>query len=167
MWEYRKTFSGEFQRTLLGIAGLRSCNVSPDARRSSPTRVLNASLSVKIAVAFGVLVSSYAVYAFLDLHLPNLPISLALKLGLLCAGICAVTAFYFCWCSVVAYVVRKCNLSPNACAWAGLPLTLVGFALFMPYLFGWHGNENGSILFLLGMPCSVFCRKLAYPAVPE
>jgi hypothetical protein len=157
----------EYPRTFLAFAGLRRLNLRPEERRLSPTQVLNAPSAAKWAVAVGLPVSSYGFYAVQVLLNLKLPIGHGLKLGLVCAYACAVAAFVFCWSSAVAYFIRKYNFSPNACAWAGLPFMIVGSVLLILYWYGWYGSGDGIPVFFLAVTCGYFCRKLAYPSVPE
>src|ERR1700730_366651 len=108
----------------LSCASVASAKFSPDLRRASPTRVLSTSLSQKIGVGLVLLVSSYAFFPFLAFRIENLSIWLGLRL--MCAFFCAGAVTVFCWSAVLAYFIRKFNLSPIWCRWAGAPFLLLG-----------------------------------------
>jgi hypothetical protein len=148
----------------LSHAPIASAKFSPDLRRASPTRVLSTSLSQKIGVVLGLLVSSYAFFSFLVFPIGNLSIWLGLRVmgTFICAG--AVTVF--CWPAFFSYFIRKFNLSPTWCRWAGAPFLLLGALSATADLLGIARHSNiAPPLILAGILISDTCRRLAYPAI--
>jgi hypothetical protein len=140
-----------------------SLEFSPEDRRVSPTRVLTVSNTVKACIVLGLPVSFYSVFA-LVVFLPK-PQPLRLALAFVCAIFCSFALFVFCWSSVFAYFIRKYNLSPAWCNWAGWPFMLLGIPVVV---IGWFGKgmdmQLGVMLCLVGAYAARACRKLAYPA---
>jgi hypothetical protein len=137
---------------------------SPEKRRASPTRVLTASLSEKIGVAFGLLVSCYACFSLLAF--PIRPPSIWVGLRIVSAFFCSGAVLIFCWSAIFAYFIRKCNLPPKWCRWAGTPFLLIGL-LFLAANWFSMGSHGGlpSLLGGIAVLTSNACQKLAYPAV--
>ena len=137
---------------------------SPEKRRASPTRVLTASLSEKIGVVFGLLVSSYACFSLLAF--PIRPQTIWVGLHIMSAFFCSGAVLIFCWSAIFAYFIRKCNLPLTWCRWAGTPFLLVGL-LFLAAEWFSPGRYSGLAPLLGGTAVLTTnaCRKLAYPAV--
>jgi hypothetical protein len=137
--------------------------LSSEDRRASPTPVLAVSTSVKVGVALGMPVSFYAVFALFALRSNDQPLELVL--GMICAVFCCLAIFMFCWSSAFAYCIRRLNLSPSWCGWAGWPFILVGIIVI---LFAWFGTFKnlslGTSLCWIGVYTARLCRRLAYPA---
>jgi hypothetical protein len=137
---------------------------SPDRRRASPTGILAASMSAKIGVVLGLLVSSYAVFSLFVFPLRGL--SIWSGLGVMCAFFCSLASFVFCWSAVFSYFIRKYNLSPTWCRWAGMPFLLLAIPILVADWFGirWHSGLAG-LLVCTAILIPNACRKLAYPAI--
>jgi len=136
---------------------------SPERRRANPTRVLTASLGEKIGVVLGVPVSCYALFSLAVF--PPRPQPIGLALGLLCALFCSLALFVFCWSAVFAYFIRKYNLSPTQCRWAGMPFLLLAIPTFVVEWFSSGRHVALSALFIVtAMLTANACQRLAYPA---
>lgn len=137
---------------------------APDLRRASPTSVLTVSSSVKVAVGLGLPVSFFAFFS--PLIFPHKYYSVPSEIGLVCASACSLVAFLFCWSAVFAYFIRKYNLAPTACKYAGWPFLLAAIPMFTGYfLVSARYGALAAILVFFAKPAADACRKLAYPIV--
>ena len=141
-----------------------SAEFSRDVRRASPTSVLTVPRAAKVAVPLGAPASFYAAYSLLAF--PPLEYSLRSGIGIMCAFICSCLVFLFCWSAVSAYFIRKYNLSPTWCRWAGMPLLLLGILIAASDFFGIGRHSGlGPVLICVGILTGNTCLKLAYPAI--
>jgi hypothetical protein len=131
-----------------------------DPRRVQPSHVLGVSLYWRVWVFVFFLISGYAL-----IDLSSYPAVWG-KAGLAvaCAQLCAWVLFTFCWAAVLAFVVRKCNWSPRACAWAAILPGLSSLVLWIG-----QGRITGlpSSLMWCGLVAGFICRKLAYPTITD
>jgi hypothetical protein len=137
--------------------------LSSEERQARPAPVLAVSTNVKVSVALVMPVSFYAVFALFAFRSNDQP--LGLVLGIICAVLCCAAIFVFCWSSVFAYFIRRLNLSPSWCNWAGWPFILAGISIILVAWFGTLKNLSlGTSLCWIGAYTARLCRKLAYPA---
>jgi hypothetical protein len=151
---------------LFGTSKRIDLELSPEARRASPSYVLTVSRNIKAGVVLGVPISFYAALGLL-IYPPRLQ-PLWMAFALLSAIFCSLAVFVFCWASVVAYFVRKFNLSPNWCNWAGWPFILAAIPVAIAGWFGTGRNMSlGVALFWVGAYAARVCRSMAYPALSQ
>jgi hypothetical protein len=136
---------------------------SAEAYRDSPTKVLSASLGLKVAALIGVPVTAYAtVWLFFvpNRYYYNWPD----ELGTFSALACSAFLFSVCWGAVCAYLIRRFSWFPKAC----------NFVPSAPFLFGFIAvmvlHMNFAIMSFLTLPAALankFCLRFAYPTVDQ
>jgi hypothetical protein len=138
---------------------------SPEMRRSSPTKVLTAPLSLKACVVLGLPISMYAhFWLFAYFRYPT-TYSTWRATAVFCGIFLTLLSFSFCWSAILAYFIRRSNLSPKTCLSAGVPFLLVGLAIFaIHFVTGRPDTEMPTIVFV-ALLTPALCRKLAYPTI--
>ena len=123
------------------------------------------SVSQKIGVVAGVFVSFSALVWLLVYSAWYKPPLFLPRVGFVSAVFCALGCLILCWAAFFAYVVRKCDWTPRACALSGLLFVIPGLLLFI------FDTRYWSFLPLLmgSSPLTIgTCRKFAFPELtPE
>jgi hypothetical protein len=118
------------------------------------------SFGEKILVLLGIVMSAAGFVWCVTT--PDKPPAVFLRLCLNAAGLSCLWLFTLCWATFFAYVVRKIDWSPRACAFVGIPIFVAGVTLVVisssPHFF-----FVGDILITQAVFAGFVTRRLAFP----